>query len=114
MSKVATKIEEEESISKQVAVMGDTVVEGVQDGIASVEKEETQMNEEFIVPRKGIVENCLALNVRQTATPNGIVDNVIVAGTEITINNDSTKDFYSITTAEGNSGFCRKQFITIY
>lgn len=107
MSKVSMK-------SKDAVIIGEAVVAGFHDGLASVEKEETQMKEEFIVPRKGVVDNCLVLNVRQTASPSGIIETVISKGSEVVINNDETNEFYSIVTSTGIHGFCRKQFITVY
>lgn len=77
-----------------------------------IETKETK-NESKTV--KGIVTNCTGLKVRMSPAvkPNNAFS-VIDAGVEIDINLDeSTKDWYKITTKGGITGFCMKDFITI-
>lgn len=64
---------------------------------------------------KGIVSNCVSLRVRKdpSVTSNNIIS-VIDANTEVGINLDeSTKDWYKITTKGSVTGFCMKDYITV-
>lgn len=64
---------------------------------------------------KGVVSNCASLRVRKEAAvkPDNIIS-VIDANVEVDINLDeSTKDWYKITTKGGVIGFCMKDYITV-
>jgi uncharacterized protein YgiM (DUF1202 family) len=64
---------------------------------------------------RGVVTDCLLLNVRLSPSTNGVVGFTIPKGTKVIISQvGSTDDFYNITTKDGMSGFCVKKFIKIY
>lgn len=61
--------------------------------------------------KKGKVVGCERLFVRATPSPNGLIKGVLRKGDVVLVNNEeSTEDFYKITTAFIN-GFCMKKFI---
>jgi uncharacterized protein YgiM (DUF1202 family) len=64
-------------------------------------------------PKTGVV-NCELLRMRKAANTKADVICTLPEGTEVQINeNDSTNEFYAVTTSAGAEGFCMKQFITI-
>lgn len=64
--------------------------------------------------KKGIVFNCLVLNVRRTPAINGVVETTIPKWTEVEVDEtESTDEFYSITTKDGTTGFCMCEFIKL-
>lgn len=71
--------------------------------------EESEESKEIM----GTVSNCAKLNVRETPSESGNVLGIIDQGTEVMIDEDqSTDEFYSVTTEVGLEGFCMKKFIT--
>ena len=64
---------------------------------------------------KGVVSNCASLRVRkEPAVKSDNTISVIDANVEVEINMDeSTKDWYKITTKGGVTGFCMKDYITV-
>jgi uncharacterized protein YgiM (DUF1202 family) len=69
---------------------------------------------EDVKEKRGVVSNCLKLNVRCEASVDSDVVCEITASTELMIDEtNSTKDFYKVYTAAGAEGFCMKKFITI-
>lgn len=65
--------------------------------------------------QKGIVVDCLKLNVRNNPHPNAAIELTIDKGTEVEIVG-SNGDFYNVrkgTTTEGFSGWCMKKYISI-
>ena len=74
--------------------------------------EETEITEPVSI--KGVVTNCLQLNVREAPRPDAKVLFVIDSLSEVAIyENESTDEFYKICTASGLEGFCMKKFIAI-
>lgn len=62
----------------------------------------------------GVVVNCGNLNVRQTASIEAAALGQIVCGTSVTIDfNNSTEEWYKVTTPDGTVGFCMKEFIEV-
>jgi len=62
----------------------------------------------------GIVVKCKALNVREEADITSDKICVVPAGTKVVIDNlDSAREWYSITTEAGLSGYCLSEFISI-
>lgn len=65
--------------------------------------------------KKGVVVNCVQLNVRNNPHPNAAIELVIKQGTEVDII-DSNGDFYHVrkgTTTEGFDGWCMKKYISV-
>ena len=63
---------------------------------------------------KGIVANCEKLNIR--TKPNIKADKVCVVDvkTKLTIDQDkSTNSWFSVTTEDGNEGFCMKKYVLL-
>ena len=74
--------------------------------------EETEITEPVSI--KGVVTNCLQLNVREAPRSDAKVLFVIDSLSEVAIyENESTDEFYKICTASGLEGFCMKKFIAI-
>lgn len=64
--------------------------------------------------KKGVVVDCLRLNVREAPKANAEVVCVIDASTNFVIDeSESTDDFYAICTESGAEGYCMKKFIKI-
>lgn len=64
---------------------------------------------------KGVVVNCVLLNVRETPSINGTIKCTITKGTKVTIDEaKSTAEFDSIVTIDGITGFCMREFIKEY
>lgn len=62
----------------------------------------------------GTVSNCQRLRVREAASVNSEVLCEILINSEVIIDNqNSTKDFYKVTTSAGIEGFCMKKFIEV-
>lgn len=65
--------------------------------------------------KKGIVVDCLKLNVRTNPHPNAHIELTIDKGTEVEIV-DSNGDFYFVrkdATTEGFNGWCMKKYISV-
>lgn len=65
--------------------------------------------------KKGVVVDCVKLNVRSNPHPNAHVELTIDKGTEVEIT-DSNGDFYFVrkaTATEGFNGWCMKKFISV-
>lgn len=62
----------------------------------------------------GIVIDCTRLNVRKRPSMGAPVVCKIEKGSEVTIDDvSSTGDFYKVTTAEGENGYCVKRYIDV-
>lgn len=62
----------------------------------------------------GVVTECIKLRVRKTPEVGDNVICEIVFASEVLVDlNESTDDFYKITTGAGIEGYCMKQFINI-
>lgn len=100
--KVKNKETQDETI-EEIVGQDETIEETIEEivGQDKIEEEKT-----------GVVVDCLALNVRNEPDVTGQVIAVIQVGTKVTISEESSNDkFYSIVTADGISGYCKKQFI---
>ena len=65
--------------------------------------------------KKGVVVNCLKLNVRNNPHPNAAIELTIDKGTEVEIVG-SNGDFYNVrkgTVTEGFTGWCMKKYISV-
>lgn len=63
---------------------------------------------------KGVVIGCIKLNVRKEAKPGSEVLLIIDKDTEVNILlEESTEEFYKVTTSSGVEGYCMKQYIEI-
>lgn len=64
--------------------------------------------------KKGVVVDCLKLNVREAPNANAAVVCVIDASTNLVIIEDeSTDEFYAVCTESGAEGYCMKKFVKI-
>ena len=65
--------------------------------------------------KKGVVVDCLKLNVRTNPHPNAAIELTIDKGTEVEITGENG-DFYSVrkgTVTEGFNGWCMKKYISV-
>lgn len=102
-SKTPNKIEtilEEEIVTKEVKAPEKTVELSEMKGINTT-------------PNKGLITNCLSLNVRNEASAYSQVLTVITALSKVKILDDSDKEFFRIETENGVVGYCAKEFVTI-
>lgn len=76
--------------------------------------EETPIVEVVGSSKKGVVVDCLKLNVREAPNAKAGVVCVIDASVKLEIDEaESTDDFYAVYTESGAEGYCMKQFIKI-
>lgn len=62
----------------------------------------------------GVVSGCKKLNVRFKPSKDAVIINTINEGAEVMIEQPVRDDaFYKVTLANGTTGFCMKQFITV-
>lgn len=62
----------------------------------------------------GVVTECVRLNVRKTPALDGEVVSTINCLTDVVVDlEDSTDEFYKISTAAGVEGFCMKKYIDL-
>lgn len=81
--------------------------------IEEVTKEETVV-EKKIEPRHGIVTDCLRLNIRKEPNQNAKILCEVTAMSDLVIDEEeSTKDFYKVSTSDGVKGFCMKRYVTV-
>lgn len=71
----------------------------------------TEVAEE-VIPKIGVVTDCVKLNVREEADPTADILCEILLGSEVVIDEtESTDDFYKVCTETGVEGFCMKRYI---
>lgn len=71
--------------------------------------------ERVIDEKRGLVTNCLKLNVRKKPNKESQVLVVVDAGTEVIIDlNRSTRNWYNVRTESGVSGFCMSEYVNVY
>ena len=62
----------------------------------------------------GVVTECVKLNIRETPSADGDVVAIINLLTDVVVDlEDSTDEFYKISTATGVKGFCMKKYIAL-
>lgn len=62
----------------------------------------------------GTVTECVRLNIRKTASPDGEVVAIIDFLTEVAVDLEaSTDNFYKVCTTSGVEGFCMKNYIAL-
>lgn len=67
-----------------------------------------------VVPILGVVTNCIKLNVRKAPFKDADVACVIPLATEVRVTiEESTEEFYRVSTEAGVEGFCMKKYINI-
>lgn len=72
------------------------------------------VNEPAVSEIKGVVTDCLKLNVRKNPNSASNVVCAIDCLTEVVIDEiESTEDFYKIYTVSGVEGFCMKKYIAL-
>lgn len=79
------------------------------------EAEQTTVDQEQVaatVTQKGFVNGCEKLNVRTNPTIDSEVVCIINKNDEIIIE-DVFDDWYSVTTKDGDEGYCMSKFITV-
>lgn len=75
----------------------------------NIEKENTQP-----IYKSGIVTNCVKLNVRRKPNVNSKIVTVLNKADKVKVDMDnSTDEFYAVTTLNLSKGFCMKNYITI-
>jgi len=73
-----------------------------------------EVAEMAVEPKKGVVTDCLKLNVRKEPDSEAEVIGQITAATKLVVyENESTDEFYKICTYSGIEGYCMKKFISI-
>lgn len=95
--------------NRQPAVTEEAIKE-----IETIEEVMEERIEEAPVYEHGFVSGCIRLNIRKDPTIKSEVVCVVEGDTELVITlNESTDDFYKVSTAAGIDGFCMKQYVTI-
>lgn len=75
---------------------------------------ETVENTEETKTVFGVVDGCDSLNVRKESNKESDVLCIINKSTKIVIDlENSTEDFYKVSTSQGIDGYCMKKFISI-
>lgn len=70
--------------------------------------------EKKVEPRHGIVTNCLRLNIRNEPNQNAKILCEVTAMADLVIDEDeSTDDFYKVSTSVGIKGLCMKKYVTV-
>ena len=64
------------------------------------------------VMQKGFVNGCIKLNVRTNPTIDSEVVEIINESDEVMIK-DVVNEWYSVTTKDGNEGYCMSKYITV-
>ena len=78
-------------------------------------EEQTIVEQEQVaatVMQKGFVNGCIKLNVRTNPTMDSEVVEIINESDEVTIK-DVVNEWYSVTTKDGNEGYCMSKYITV-
>ena len=76
--------------------------------------EQLSFVEPTVEPKKGVVTDCLKLNVRKEPNSEAEVIGQITAATKLVVyENESEDEFYKICTYSGIEGYCMKKFISI-
>ena len=78
-------------------------------------EEQTTVDQEQVavtVTQKGVVNGCEKLNVRTNPTIDSEVVCVINKNDEVIIE-EALGDWYSVTTKDGDEGYCMSKFITV-
>lgn len=97
-------------------VVEEEVVEAVEEVTEESIEEVVEETVEEVVPVSvtGVVSGCKKLNVRKSPTPLADVLCVLNENSKVEISeDDSTVEFYKVTTASGVEGYCMKKFITV-
>lgn len=63
--------------------------------------------------KKGVVHNCINLNVRKEPTKSAPVLNYIPAGTNVKVLSEANDEWYKVHADGVGTGFCMKEFIKI-
>ena len=104
-NKMANKSKEDVKIETEAAAVEEVVTE-----TAPVEEKKPEKK-----IKKGIVVDCVKLNVRTNPHPNAAIELTIDKGTEVEIVR-SEGDFYFVrkgTPTEGFNGWCMKKYISV-
>lgn len=92
-------------------------VEVVETVETPVEEPVEQPVEEEVVVKKtskeAVVSDCAMLNIRGNCKKDATVVAVISAGTEVIVDTCEAEGWYKVWLANGISGFCMKDYITI-
>jgi len=65
-------------------------------------------------PLRGVVVNCMNLNIRKDPTQTSRSLGIIGSDTVVTISDDeSVPGFYKVKTGDGISGYCMSEFIKL-
>lgn len=92
----------------------ETEAEQVQEIVEESPVVEEPVVEEPVVQTIGFVDGCNSLRVRKESSVDSEELCIIAKSTEVVIDlENSTEDFYKVTTSEGVEGYCMKKFITI-
>lgn len=81
-----------------------------------VEQPVEQPVEEEVVKKttkEAVVSGCNMLNIRADSNKDAAVVAVVSVGTEVIVDKCKTKGWYQVWLANGVSGFCMKDYITI-
>ena len=100
-----------EDVNKEIETITEDVVtetEPVAEEVVAEKKPEKKI-------KKGVVVDCVRLNVRTNPHPNAAIELTIDKGTEVEITG-SNGDFYSVrkgSVTEGFNGWCMKKYISV-
>ena len=98
----------ERGLRREAGIVEEAAAEPIDQLIEEAPKKETKV---------GIVANCEKLNLRRSPLKDSDGANIItelLPGVAVVIDEDeSTSDFYKVTTETGLEGFCMKQYIEL-
>lgn len=99
---------ENRGLRREAGIVEEAVVEPLNQTIEEAPKKESKV---------GTVVNCEKLNLRRSPLKDSDGANIItelLSGVAVVIDEDeSTPDFYKVTTEDGLEGYCMKQFIRL-
>lgn len=92
----------------------ESTLDNYQEANQNTEEQTTVEQEQVVatVTQKGFVNGCVKLNVRTNPTIDSEVVCVINKNDEVIIE-DVFDDWYSVTTKDGDEGYCMSKFITV-
>ena len=111
-------VNEEQAVEKKVAnqeqVVEEKIVNEFQQNISDPESDIDVAANDETSELIGYVTDCVKLNVREAASKDSNVLCEIILNSKVIVDEEnSTDDFYKVTTETGVEGYCMKQYINV-
>lgn len=88
-----------------------TVEEVKEEDVKKEVKKEATKKETESKENRGMIVNCLRLNIRSEADKEAEVVATVPVGTILTYKTSGNKNWYSVITEEGIAGYCMKDYV---